>query len=43
VVLTDDPDGRPYYRSVVQRELPGDHPSLRVEHNQTWLALTEEG
>lgn len=37
VVLTDDPDGRSYYRSVVERELPGDHASLRVEQNQTWL------
>jgi CubicO group peptidase (beta-lactamase class C family) len=39
VVLTEDPDGRAYYRSVVERELPGDHASLRVEHNPTWLAL----
>ncbi len=39
VVLTDDPDGRAYYRSVVERELPGDHASLRVEHNPTWLEL----
>jgi hypothetical protein len=37
VILTDDPNGRPYYRSVVERVLPGDHASLRVEHNQTWL------
>lgn len=37
VILTDDADGRPYYRSVVERELPGDHASLRVEHNPTWL------
>lgn len=37
VVLTDDPDGRPFYRSVAERELPGDHASLRVEHNPTWL------
>jgi CubicO group peptidase (beta-lactamase class C family) len=37
VVFTDDRDGRPYYRAVVERELPGDHPSLRVEHNLTWL------
>jgi CubicO group peptidase (beta-lactamase class C family) len=39
VVLTDDPDGRSYYRTVVQRELPGDHAALRVEENQTWLEL----
>jgi CubicO group peptidase (beta-lactamase class C family) len=39
VVLTDDPDGRTYYRAVVQRELPGDHAALRVEENQTWLDL----
>ncbi len=39
VVLTDDPDGRSYYRAVVQRELPGDHAALRVEHNRTWLEL----
>ncbi len=39
VVLTDDSDGRAYYRAVVQRELPGDHASLRVEQNQTWLEL----
>jgi CubicO group peptidase (beta-lactamase class C family) len=39
VVLTDDPEGRSYYRAVVEHELPGDHASLRVEHNQTWLEL----
>jgi hypothetical protein len=39
VILTDDPHGRRYYQGVVQRELPGDHPALRVEHNQTWLEL----
>jgi CubicO group peptidase (beta-lactamase class C family) len=39
VVLTDDPEGRSYYRAVVARELPGDHPSLRVERNPTWLGL----
>ena len=39
VILTDDPDGRSYYRAVVQRELPGDHAALRVEENQTWLDL----
>ncbi len=39
VVFTDDPDGRARYRSVVARELPGDHASLRVEHNATWLEL----
>ncbi len=39
VVLTDAEDGRAFYRSVVERELPGDHPSLRVEHNPTWLKL----
>jgi CubicO group peptidase (beta-lactamase class C family) len=39
VVLTDDPDGRSYYRAVVARELPGDHASLRLEHNRTWLEL----
>jgi CubicO group peptidase (beta-lactamase class C family) len=39
VVLTDDAEGRTYYRAVVQRELPGDHASLRVEHNKTWLEL----
>jgi CubicO group peptidase (beta-lactamase class C family) len=39
VILTDDSGGRPYYQAVVQRELPGDHASLRVEHNQTWLEL----
>jgi CubicO group peptidase (beta-lactamase class C family) len=39
VVLTDDPEGRAYYRSVVESELPGAHPSLRVEQNQTWLDL----
>ncbi len=39
VILTDDPKGRSYYRGVVQRELPGDHAALRVEQNQTWLAL----
>jgi CubicO group peptidase (beta-lactamase class C family) len=39
VVLTDDPDGRAFYREVVERELPGDHPSLRVEHNATWVDL----
>jgi CubicO group peptidase (beta-lactamase class C family) len=39
VVLTDDPEGREYYRAVVERELPGDHAALRVEHNDTWLEL----
>jgi hypothetical protein len=39
VVLVDEPDGRPFYRAVVERELPGDHPSLRVEQNPTWLEL----
>jgi CubicO group peptidase (beta-lactamase class C family) len=39
VVLTDLADGRPIYRQVVERELPGDHPSLRVEHNAAWIAL----
>jgi CubicO group peptidase (beta-lactamase class C family) len=39
VVLTDLADGRTRYRAVVERELPGDHPSLRVEHNPAWLAL----
>src|SRR5580658_4001625 len=30
VVFTDDPErGRPYYSEIVQRILPGDHPSLR--------------
>ena len=38
-MLTDDPKGRTFYRGVVERELPGDHASLRVEHNATWLAL----
>jgi CubicO group peptidase (beta-lactamase class C family) len=39
VVFTDDPGGRAFYRAVVERELPGDHASLRVEDNPTWLAL----
>jgi hypothetical protein len=39
VVLTHDPDGRSYYRSVVDKELPGDHASLRVEQNPLWLEL----
>jgi CubicO group peptidase (beta-lactamase class C family) len=43
VVLTDDPEGRTYYRAVVERELPGDHASLRVEQNQAWLDLIIEG
>jgi hypothetical protein len=38
-VFTDDPNGRARYRAIVERELPGDHASLRVEHNPTWLAL----
>jgi CubicO group peptidase (beta-lactamase class C family) len=42
VVLTDDPSGRDFYRSVVERELPGDHPSLRVEHSTTWQSLFRE-
>ncbi|HEY1739660.1 MAG TPA: serine hydrolase domain-containing protein [Acidimicrobiia bacterium] len=41
VVLTDLADGREHYRTVVERELPGDHPSLRVERNPAWLALFE--
>ncbi len=39
VVLTDDPEGRSFYRAMVERELPGDHAALRVEQNQTWLEL----
>ena len=39
VVLADDPDSRAFYRGVVERELPGDHPSLRVEDNAAWLEL----
>jgi CubicO group peptidase (beta-lactamase class C family) len=39
VVLADDPDGRAYYRAIVDRELPGDHASLRVEQNRTWIDL----
>jgi CubicO group peptidase (beta-lactamase class C family) len=39
VVFTDDPDGRARYREIVERVLPGDHASLRVEHNPAWLAL----
>ncbi len=39
VVFTDDPRGRTLYRGVVERHLPGDHASLRVEHNATWLDL----
>ena len=37
--LTDVEDGREHYRSVIERELPGDHPSLRVERNPRWLEL----
>ena len=39
VVLTDIADGRDLYRSVVERELPGAHPSLQVEDNPRWLEL----
>jgi hypothetical protein len=40
VVLTDDAEhGRDFYCRIVERELPGDHASLRVEHNPTWLSL----
>jgi CubicO group peptidase (beta-lactamase class C family) len=39
VIFTDRTDGRTFYREVVQRVLPGDHPSLRVEHNATWTSL----
>jgi hypothetical protein len=39
VVLTDDPEGRDYYRTAVQRELRGDHAALRVERNSTWIEL----
>ncbi len=43
VVFTDDPNGgRPSYRGIVEEHLPGDHPSLRVEHNPTFLALTKD-
>jgi CubicO group peptidase (beta-lactamase class C family) len=39
-VFTDDPaNGRAFYRQVVERVLPGDHPSLRVERNQTFIDL----
>lgn len=39
VVFTDAVDARAFYRDVVARVLPGDHSSLRVEHNTTWLNL----
>jgi CubicO group peptidase (beta-lactamase class C family) len=39
VVLTDAADARSFYREVVANVLPGDHASLRVEHNPTWLGL----
>jgi CubicO group peptidase (beta-lactamase class C family) len=39
VVFTDATDARDFYRRVVGRILPGDHPSLRVEHNTTWVSL----
>ncbi len=39
VVLTDLADGRDIYRTIVERELPGDHASLRVERNATWNEL----
>ena len=39
VVLTDAADAIDLYTSVVERELPGDHPSLRVWHNPAWLEL----
>jgi CubicO group peptidase (beta-lactamase class C family) len=39
VILTDAADARDFYRGVVERVLPGDHPSLRVEHNPTWIEL----
>lgn len=39
VVLTDTADARAFYRDMVTRVLPGDHASLRVEHNPTWLGL----
>jgi CubicO group peptidase (beta-lactamase class C family) len=39
VVLTDDPDGRAFYRAVVERELPGRHPSLHLEDNPAWVRL----
>jgi len=41
VVFTDVFDARDFYRSVVERVLPGDHASLRVEHNPVWLNLVE--
>jgi CubicO group peptidase (beta-lactamase class C family) len=41
VVLTDEPDGRTYYRTVIEHEMPGPHPSLHVEHNPTWLDLSQ--
>jgi CubicO group peptidase (beta-lactamase class C family) len=40
VVLTDDPEhGRDHYRRIVQETLPGDHASLRVEHNPIFVEL----
>jgi hypothetical protein len=39
VVLTDLADGRRLYREIVLTELPGDHASLRVERNPTWIEL----
>jgi CubicO group peptidase (beta-lactamase class C family) len=39
VVLTDLADGRSIYRAIVERQLPGNHPSLHVEHNAEWISL----
>lgn len=39
VVLTDAVDARSFYRDVVTRVLPGDHPSLRLDQNTTWIEL----
>lgn len=40
VVFTDDAmNGRAFYTEIVQQVLPGDHASLRVERNETWLTL----
>ncbi len=39
VVFTDSPDGPAAYSDIVRREFPGDHPSLDVWTEPSWIEL----
>lgn len=41
VILTNSSKGRSLYREIIETLLPTDHPSLHVEDNPTWIALSQ--